>query len=33
VEKIWQLKLTEAEAAALARSAQAVKELVDILER
>jgi malate dehydrogenase len=32
VEKIWEIKLTEAEAAALKKSAGAVKELVDIMK-
>jgi malate dehydrogenase len=32
VEKIWEIKLTEAERAALHKSAAAVKELVDILK-
>jgi malate dehydrogenase len=32
VEKIWEIKLTDAEAAALKKSAGAVKELVDILK-
>jgi malate dehydrogenase len=32
VEKIWEIKLTEAESAALKKSAAAVKELVDILK-
>jgi hypothetical protein len=32
VEKIWEIKLTEAEQAALQKSAAAVKELVDILK-
>ena len=31
VEKIWEIKLTEAEQAALHKSAAAVKELVDVL--
>jgi malate dehydrogenase len=32
IEKIWQIKLTEAESAALQKSAAAVKELVDVLK-
>jgi malate dehydrogenase len=32
VEKIWEIKLTEAEQAALQKSAAAVKELVDVLK-
>jgi malate dehydrogenase len=32
VEKIWEIKLTDAEAAALKKSAGAVKELVDIIK-
>ena len=32
VEKIWEIKLTEDEDAALQKSAAAVKELVDILK-
>jgi len=32
VEKIWQIKLTESENAALQKSAAAVKELVEILK-
>jgi malate dehydrogenase len=32
VEKIWEIKLTESERAALHRSAAAVKELVDVLK-
>jgi malate dehydrogenase len=32
VEKIWEIKLTDAESAALKKSAAAVKELVDILK-
>ena len=32
VEKIWEIKLTEAERAALHKSAAAVKELVDVLK-
>jgi malate/lactate dehydrogenase len=32
VEKIWEITLTEAEKAALQRSAAAVKELVDVLK-
>jgi len=32
VEKIWEIKLTETERAALHKSAQAVKELVDVLK-
>src|SRR5512143_2532896 len=32
VEKIWQIKLTDAEAAALRKSAAAVKELIDVLK-
>jgi malate dehydrogenase len=32
VEKIWEIKLTDTEAAALKKSAGAVKELVDILK-
>jgi malate dehydrogenase len=32
IEKIWEIKLTEAESAALHKSAAAVKELVDVLK-
>jgi malate dehydrogenase len=32
VEKIWEIKLTESENAALQKSAAAVKELVDVLK-
>ena len=32
IEKIWQIKLTDTERAALQKSAAAVKELVDILK-
>ena len=32
VEKIWSIKLTDAEQAALTKSAAAVKELVDVLK-
>ena len=32
VEKVWEIKLTEPERAALHRSAAAVKELVDVLK-
>jgi malate dehydrogenase len=32
VEKIWEIKLTDSESAALHKSAAAVKELVDILK-
>jgi malate dehydrogenase len=32
VEKIWEIKLTESEKAALHKSAAAVKELVDVLK-
>jgi malate dehydrogenase len=32
VERIWEIKLTDAEAAALAKSAGAVKELVDVMK-
>jgi malate dehydrogenase len=32
VEKIWQIKLTDTEQAALDKSAAAVKELVDVLK-
>ena len=32
VEKIWEIKLTDPERAALHKSAAAVKELVDVLK-